>query len=427
MSLGDRIAEKRKEKGLSQEALGEELGVSRQSVYKWESGAALPEIEKLIAMSRLFGVTIGWLLGVEEAPPGGSPETAAPAGSGELTEQQLRMVEEIADRYITARQPSQKRRWPWLAVAAAGIALLLLTINRMSGELRTLRNENSSLQNSINIISSDVNGQIGSITSRVEEILKSQNGLTASYDVDIVSADLAHNTVTFSARAVPKTYTDGMEAVFLLDSGSGPVEVPGTLGPGREFTADLTCGLTDNITVSVVLITGEVRETQLLDNFTYLYTGSLPTVGPRTSELLMWKKLDKDGRLVWTDAHDFIRRDSSSSSAANAAIGRSEIAELRLGLFRNQELLAWLDPCEKPSSYRGFEDCDFYRLPDMSVTPAPGDVFHVAAVITDNYGREIFQPGIPYALDDDGELMPTDVVDTAQWYNGDAYKYTVIH
>ena len=42
MTLGERIAEKRKENGLSQEALGEELGVSRQSVYKWESGSALP-------------------------------------------------------------------------------------------------------------------------------------------------------------------------------------------------------------------------------------------------------------------------------------------------------------------------------------------------------------------------------------------------
>ena len=124
MTLGERIAEKRKENGLSQEALGEELGVSRQSVYKWESGSALPEIEKLIAMSRRFGVTIGWLLGVEETPS--TPEPAQPSDSGELTEQQLRMVEEIVGRYIAARQPAKKRRWPWAVAAAAGAALLLL-------------------------------------------------------------------------------------------------------------------------------------------------------------------------------------------------------------------------------------------------------------------------------------------------------------
>ena len=92
MTLGQRTAQKRKELGLSQEALGEQLGVSRQSIYKWESGTALPEIEKLIALSKLFGVSVGWLLGVEE--------DAAPAqdSSGELTEQQLRMVQESVDR-----------------------------------------------------------------------------------------------------------------------------------------------------------------------------------------------------------------------------------------------------------------------------------------------------------------------------------------
>ena len=58
MTTGQRIAQKRKELGLSQEALGDRLGVTRQSIYKWESDSALPEIEKLVALSRLFGVSI---------------------------------------------------------------------------------------------------------------------------------------------------------------------------------------------------------------------------------------------------------------------------------------------------------------------------------------------------------------------------------
>ena len=52
MTVGQRIAQKRKELGLSQEALGEQLGVSRQSIYKWESDTVLPEVEKLIALGR---------------------------------------------------------------------------------------------------------------------------------------------------------------------------------------------------------------------------------------------------------------------------------------------------------------------------------------------------------------------------------------
>ena len=159
----------------------------------------------------------------------------------------------------------------------------------------------------------------------------------------------------------------------------------------------------------------------------YVATGRLPEFAFGLDSLHTWEWLDKTGQVSATNESDYIARNRSISSATNAVIGRSEIAELHLGLFRNQELLAWLEPCEKPSSYRGFEDCDFYRLPDLSVTPGPGDVFHVAALMRDNYGREIFRPGLPYALDEDGTLKPTDVVDTVQWYNGEAYSYTVIH
>ena len=66
MTLGQRIQELRKQKELSQEALGEKLGVSRQAVSRWEMDGAVPEVDKLIAMARLFGVSLNQLLDVEE-------------------------------------------------------------------------------------------------------------------------------------------------------------------------------------------------------------------------------------------------------------------------------------------------------------------------------------------------------------------------
>ena len=76
-TLGRRSQEGRKAAGLSQEALGERLGVSRQAVSKWEADGAVPELENLIAMSRLFGVPVGVLLGVEEPDPLSERELAA--------------------------------------------------------------------------------------------------------------------------------------------------------------------------------------------------------------------------------------------------------------------------------------------------------------------------------------------------------------
>ena len=66
MSIGTRIMEIRKKNNLSQEAFGETLGVSRQAISKWEMDASIPDVDKLILMSQLYEVSVGYILGVEE-------------------------------------------------------------------------------------------------------------------------------------------------------------------------------------------------------------------------------------------------------------------------------------------------------------------------------------------------------------------------
>ncbi len=69
MTLGERLQALRKSRGLSQEQLAEELGVSRQAVSKWELGESAPELEKVLVLSEFFGVTTDYLLkGGGEAP-----------------------------------------------------------------------------------------------------------------------------------------------------------------------------------------------------------------------------------------------------------------------------------------------------------------------------------------------------------------------
>lgn len=62
MQFCEKLTELRRKAGLSQEQLADRLGVTRQSVSKWESGAAMPELGKLIALSELFGVSIDYLV-----------------------------------------------------------------------------------------------------------------------------------------------------------------------------------------------------------------------------------------------------------------------------------------------------------------------------------------------------------------------------
>ncbi len=62
MILADKIIALRKKAGWSQEELAEQLGVTRQSVSKWEGAQSVPDMDKVVQMSRLFGVTTDFLL-----------------------------------------------------------------------------------------------------------------------------------------------------------------------------------------------------------------------------------------------------------------------------------------------------------------------------------------------------------------------------
>jgi len=62
MTLGEKIYRLRAGEGLSQETFGERLGVSRQSVSKWETDQSVPELDKIVAISEIFGVSTDYLL-----------------------------------------------------------------------------------------------------------------------------------------------------------------------------------------------------------------------------------------------------------------------------------------------------------------------------------------------------------------------------
>ncbi|WP_066828726.1 helix-turn-helix transcriptional regulator [Collinsella ihumii] len=66
VQIAQRLAELRRAKGYSQEALANELGLSRQAVSKWERAESSPDTENLIALARLYGVSLDDLLNVDK-------------------------------------------------------------------------------------------------------------------------------------------------------------------------------------------------------------------------------------------------------------------------------------------------------------------------------------------------------------------------
>ena len=84
MDLANRIMQLRTARGLSQLELAEQLNVSRQSVSKWETAQSVPELEKLVALSDLFGITLDELVRGEGLPTADAAADAAADDPAEI-------------------------------------------------------------------------------------------------------------------------------------------------------------------------------------------------------------------------------------------------------------------------------------------------------------------------------------------------------
>lgn len=114
MILADKITALRKKASWSQEELAEQLGVTRQSVSKWEGAQSVPDMDKVVQMSRLFGVTTDFLLKDEL-----SEEEPAPEGGVNHSAMQALLEEEDYTRENKAKSP--------VVGAVSGIYWLLVT------------------------------------------------------------------------------------------------------------------------------------------------------------------------------------------------------------------------------------------------------------------------------------------------------------
>lgn len=79
MKFSEKLTELRHSRGWSQEQLGERLGVTRQTVSKWELGSTTPELEKLAMMSDIFGVSTDELIKGEPQEASRPSEPSEPA------------------------------------------------------------------------------------------------------------------------------------------------------------------------------------------------------------------------------------------------------------------------------------------------------------------------------------------------------------
>ena len=115
MEFNNKLYELRKQKGFSQEELANRLNVSRQTVSKWEVGDSTPDMEKLVAMSDLFGISLDELVTGKAPEPAPAPE--APPRS--------ELYSDIKEKVLTDDNKKKAKKGLKIAAVALGAFLLI--------------------------------------------------------------------------------------------------------------------------------------------------------------------------------------------------------------------------------------------------------------------------------------------------------------
>ena len=400
-TLGRRVQEARKAAGLSQESLGERLGVSRQAVSKWESDASVPDLENLIAMSRIFGVTIGALLGVEppEAPsegdapesPGDGAEDAAPVG--ELTDRELAAVEAIAQKYLEAVQRPRWSRRKKLAAVAGACAAGLLIVLILNGIFSSLGRRLDQVQDQANYIQSSVSSQIGSLTGQLSDLLKAQNSIISGYDIRVADYSLEDRAWYLTASVTPREYTEGTVVTFTARADSGetssspPAQNEGgiftvenwavPMGDSPDVPGDFPVYPTDT-TISVSFAGGDTVRTETLDSLYWNLTDY---------------RLEVDGRWETEWAAGHLTLGNLDLQIENTTELPVALADAELALFcHGEEEPLWSAPLEDAVElWRRQGYVQMYVPVEADVSPVrmnTGDALLAAVHVTDDHGQD---------------------------------------
>lgn len=368
MTLGQRITALRKEKGLSQEQLGELVGVSRQAVSKWEADKAVPDVDNCVAMSKAFGIPLARLLELEEE------DTPAAAGDDDR-------LERLMEGYAAAQRKARRRwRWPIILVVCAllvGGAWLWgfldsmdRSIDELTGELVTLRGE-----------------IVSGVGDRFEESLAARDSLLGDLTCQVVDADPLGGTITYELTATPKTAGEGALVRFWARSGGKETAVEAVSGAGQTWSGRLTCPLTDEIRLYIALTEdGQTRSELLAAEYGMAQDFSLrlEVYCPQSLEgTEVFYGGVPGAKMAAVGATGFLRQAPEMDPAPT-------FTEVWTGVFVNDELVQRVD--QEPFFNRSEEEESFnltmhFRLENLDMKYE--DTLTIAVFAEDNYGRRV--------------------------------------
>lgn len=272
MELYEKLYELRRASGMSQEELAEKLGVSRQAVSKWESGATQPELSKLIELSKLYSVSVDELLSLEHA----KPEQDA-AESPVQSNAEKAPAEKLSFRDFCIQH---KKIIGGAAVAAVALAALIAVGVHYNNRINSLSMQVNDLRSQLYNVQNNLSNQIAGISNNVSDILARESSLISQYSYEVKSVNLKKQECTLAFSLLPKTISENtIVNIGVIDrSSSSPLSSVGPSVYNVPLTQDgfgylhgsVTVPLSDELGVNVNFMTNGETQSQELDTISNL-------------------------------------------------------------------------------------------------------------------------------------------------------------
>ena len=275
MELYEKLYELRRASGMSQEELAEKLGVSRQAVSKWESGATQPELSKLIELSKLYSVSVDELLSLEHA----KPEQDA-AESPVQSNAEKAPAEKLSFRDFCIQH---KKIIGCAAVAAVALAALIAVGVHYNNRINTLSTQVNDLRSQLYGVQSSLSNQINGISSTVSDILERETSLVLQFDYDVTNVDLKKQECTLAFSLLPKTIDEETLVSLLVTDRDDPSpenchRLPLTQDDHGYLTGEVTLALSNDLDVSVSFEKDGAKQSGDLGSISSLKDNALPQV-----------------------------------------------------------------------------------------------------------------------------------------------------
>ena len=278
MELYEKLYELRRASGMSQEELAEKLGVSRQAVSKWESGATQPELPKLIELSKIYQVSVDALLSLEHAKEQQDSSPAAPAAEGTAQD----TVEDAPAAKPDFRTFCAQHKKS-IGGAAVALAALIAVGVHYNNRINTLSTQVNDLRSQLYSVQSSLSNQINGISSTVSDILERETSLVLQFDYDVTNVDLKKQECTLAFSLLPKAIDEETLVSLLVTDRDAPSpenchRLPLTQNDHGYLTGEVTLALSNDLGVSVSFEKDGAKQSGDLGSIYSLKDNALPQV-----------------------------------------------------------------------------------------------------------------------------------------------------